>query len=1377
MFGTFTRNRACQWLARWLSGCAGLVFFTQIAWAQTSVSQKKLPDNYWANIGVPPVTSYRPQDYGGSPLNFSFLQRGDGMMYVGNHACLLEFDGRNWRQVNNTHDFSIKSLAMDAQQRVFAGTIGGFGTLIPNENGDLTYSSLTGLLEESDRIFSDVWDTIANDSGVYFITLRKIFRYHDNQVSVIPASSTFHGAFLVDGKVYVQEGARGLMRIDGSSLVQVLSQDILPDGRIAFMLPYDDGHILIGHQRGQLHLFDGTDLVPLQHQLSEHLGQHTFSKGVLLSSENGIYALGSREGTIILMDKSGRLLYQMNREKGLSGSRINSLFVDSEGALWVATANGVNRVELFSPISYFETSPEHGVQVKSMTTYRNQLYFLKDRFLYRLERSGDTHSIDLSSQDIPGLQQSRLLVIQEFSDVGLKLTSFQDRLLILSRNVLREFRDGQLSVVPIQPEKFITMLASKVEPGILYIGMWDGIKRLRFEAGKWTDLGKIPGVDDPLHNIVELSDGTLWGSTPFTQIFRIDVLGGDRVNTSFRITEYGQEAGVPGGVLKTFLIGDRPIFSSLFGLHEMDAGSNTLVDSSLPAFFPDFHPVRYTQLVEDDQRNIWVSMINESRCLVGVAEYVDEDKWEFDATPFKRFAGRRPSEDWIQYIEQSGVTWYSGSYELLRYDARVGKSYDKPFYSRVRRVVINNDSLLYGGISEDKEPGSQGYIELEHSTSALRFECAALSFDAPEANRFQFLLDGYDVDWSPWTSEYWKDYTGLPEGDYTFRVRSQNVYGTLGGEDQFAFSVLPPWYRTMWAQLLYLLFAVGVVAAIVQWRVHRLQKRTEELEEMVASRTVTIREQAEKLKELDTVKSRFFANISHEFRTPLTLILGPLEDRLAATEKEQDRSEFGMMRKSARRLLQLINQLLDLSRLESGRLILQAERGDFQAFLRGLVMSFASLAEQKGVRLQYDDQVAAGKLDDFYFDRDKFEKIIVNLVSNACKFTPAGGTVKITVSIGTADQLYITVKDTGPGIAEKDLPHIFDRFYQADSTHGAVYGGSGIGLALTKELVTLHHGRISVNSKPGEGTAFSLEFPIGKEHFKEGEFSDEITVHESSEEPMLYSMDADRNEDAPEPGASETAASSDDADIVLVVDDHPDVRRYVVDQLKDRFTIVEADNGRSGLEKASETVPDLIISDVMMPEMDGYEFCKELKTNEKTSHIPVILLTAKAGEDDKLEGLETGADAYLVKPFNARELLTRVQKLIESRRKMREIFRREGMLKPRERQFTSVEETFLQKLMDAIEAHLADEDFGVEELSKKLFMSRRQLQRKIRALADQTPRELINSIRLERARQMLAQRAGTVSDVAYAVGFTNLSYFSKRYREEFGVSPSEALKE
>ncbi len=1373
MFGIFTRIQACRGLRRWLMGYIGLVFFIQLAWAQSAVPPQKLPDNYWTNIGILPVTSYRPQDYGGSPINFTFLQRADGMMYVGNHACLLEFDGRNWRQVNNTHDFSIKSLAMDAQQRIFAGTIGGFGTLVPNENGDLTYASLTGLLKDSDRIFSDVWDTIANENGVYFVTLRKIFRYHDNQVSVIPASSTFHGAFLLDGKVYVQEGTRGLSRIDGNSLVQVLPQDILPDGRIAFMLPYDDDHMLIGHQMGDMYLFDGTNLVPFQHQLGAYLEQHAFSKGILVSPESGIYALGSREGTVILMDKSGRLLYQLDRERGLSGSRINSLFVDSEGALWVASANGVNRVELFSPISYFDTNPEHGVQVKSMTTHRDQLYLLKDRFLYRLDRSGDIHSMSGTL----GLQQNRLSVIQEFSDVGLKLASFQDRLLILSRNVLREFRNGQLTLLPIKPEKFITMIVSKTDPSILYIGMWDGIKRLRFENGKWTDLGKIPGVDDPLHSIVELSDGTLWGSTPFAQIFRIDVLGVDKANTSFRITEYGQDEGVPGGVLKTFLIGDRPIFSSLFGLHEMDADSNKLVKSSLPAFFPDYDPVRYTQLIEDSERNIWVSMISENRCMVGFAEYVGDNNWQLDATPFKRFAGRRPSEDWIQYVEQSGVTWCSGSYELIRYDARVDKSYDKPFYSKVRRVVINNDSLVYGGIAVDKEPGSQGYVELEHSTSALRFECAALAFDAPEANKFQFFLDGYDAGWSPWTEEYWKDYTGLPEGDYTFRVRSQNVYEKQGVEDRFTFSVLPPWYRATWAKLLYALLAVGLVALIVQWRVHQLQKRTEELEELVASRTVTIREQAEKLKELDEVKSRFFANISHEFRTPLTLILGPLEDRLAASDKEQDKSEFGMMRKSAKRLLQLINQLLDLSRLESGRLTLQAQRGDFPAFLRGLVMSFASLAEQKGIRLQYDDQHITDKLADFYFDRDKFEKIIVNLVSNACKFTPAGGTVRISVAIKNDQRLHLLVKDSGLGIAEKDLPHIFDRFYQADSTHGTVYGGSGIGLALTKELVMLHHGEITVSSQPGEGTEFSLNFPIGKAHFRENEFSEEVVAPEKPEDRELYSTDIRLNDLETGLPPAEAVPASDDVDIVLVVDDHPDVRRYVVDQLRSDFTIIEAENGRAGLERATEAVPDLIISDVMMPEMDGYEFCKALKTNEKTSHIPVILLTAKAGEEDKLEGLETGADAYLVKPFNARELLTRVQKLIELRRKMREVFRREGMLKPREQEFTSVEETFLQKLMNAIEDHLADEDFGVEELSKKLFMSRRQLQRKIRALADQTPRELINSIRLERARQMLEQRAGTVSDVAYAVGFTNLSYFSKRYREEFGVSPSEVLKD
>ncbi|MFB3041509.1 MAG: ATP-binding protein, partial [Candidatus Poribacteria bacterium] len=747
------------------------------------------------------------------------------------------------------------------------------------------------------------------------------------------------------------------------------------------------------------------------------------------------------------------------------------------------------------------------------------------------------------------------------------------------------------------------------------------------------------------------------------------------------------------------------------------------------------------------------------------------------------------------YPEDDGTVWFGGSEGIARFVPDIPKDYTQDYSTLIRKVRgIAADSVFYHGASFSEPP----YPEIEHKNNSLRFEFAAASYDDVSANLYQFKLEGFDQNWSNWTNETKKDYTGLPAGDYTFRVRARNVYDHQSSEGKFSFTILPPWYQTWWAYLFYALAASGLLALIVKGRVRHLEKKTKELEAVVSARTTQIveqknkiEEQAEKLREADKMKSRFFANISHEFRTPLTLILGPLEERISKARKKADKEELSMMYRSAHRVLQLINQLLDLSRLESGKMKLNAGRGDFSAFLKGIVMSFASLAEQKKITLKIEIPKietprhfkSAGEFSEVYFDPDKIEKIFYNLLSNAFKFTPAGGEIRVRVQVpGTLEvelpgtskvpgSLEVTIKDTGIGIPADRLPHIFNRFYQVDGSTTREHEGTGIGLALTKELVELHHGNIEVESKKGHGTTITVRLPIGKEYLNEEEI-----VSDTSDIKQPATSIQQPASSIKEPATSIQQPASSSEDIILIVDDHPDVRKYIRKHLESEYQVIEAKDGSDGVAAATETIPDLVISDVMMPKMDGYQLCKALKTNEKTSHIPVILLTAKAGESDKLEGLEIGADDYLSKPFNSKELHARVHNLIEVRRQLRERFRREGLLQPREVEITSVEEAFLQKLMSVIEKNLAEEDFNPEALSNQLHMGLRQLQRKIRALTEQTPSDFIRTIRLQRAKQMLEQGAGTVSEIAYQVGFNDLSYFSKSFRKEFGRLPSEVVK-
>lgn len=541
----------------------------------------------------------------------------------------------------------------------------------------------------------------------------------------------------------------------------------------------------------------------------------------------------------------------------------------------------------------------------------------------------------------------------------------------------------------------------------------------------------------------------------------------------------------------------------------------------------------------------------------------------------------------------------------------------------------------------------------------------------------------------------------------------------------------------------------------------------------IVYRSFRIKQKANRLLlEMDQLKSRLFSNISHELRSPLTLIMDPLEEMLSDEPgKKPSRKTIQMMQRNTKRLLNLVNQMLDLSKLDAGSMKQELIEDDIVKFFRVLIISFASLAERNLISFPY--KLPDGKFIT-WFDPDKFEKIIINILSNAFKFTPEGGEVKCEVKLPEQEKelMEVTISDTGIGIPSEEINNVFDRFHQVKSNAYSGSGGAGIGLALTKELVELLHGEIDIRSKLGKGTTFIVRLPVGKDHLREEEFmlkkTDEIST-------IDYSTDKDDFEEygkSPEDFYADSK-SEDEPPLVLIVEDHTDIRTHLREKLEDSFRIMEAHDGIMGLDKAIENIPDLIITDLMMPRMDGVKMCNKLKTDERTSHIPVIMLTAKAEEEDKLVGLETGADAYIIKPFSMKEVKVRVRKLIEQRKKLRDRFSREITLEPKDITITSIDEKFLLNTMAVIEEHMDDNEFEVRKLQDEVGMSRMQLFRKLKALTGQTPSEFIRTIRLKRAAKLIEQNFGNIAQVAYEVGFNNLSYFAKCFKEFFKVAPSE----
>jgi len=538
-------------------------------------------------------------------------------------------------------------------------------------------------------------------------------------------------------------------------------------------------------------------------------------------------------------------------------------------------------------------------------------------------------------------------------------------------------------------------------------------------------------------------------------------------------------------------------------------------------------------------------------------------------------------------------------------------------------------------------------------------------------------------------------------------------------------------------------------------------------------RSFRIKQKANRLLlEMDQLKSRLFSNISHELRTPLTLIMSPLEEILSDEPGiKPSRKTILMMQRNTKRLLNLVNQMLDLSKLDAGSLKQELVKEDIVKFIRVLIISFASLAEKRLISFPYN--LPEGKLIT-WFDPDKFEKIITNLLSNAFKFTSEGGEVKCEVILPEQENemMEVIVSDTGIGIPSNEIENVFDRFHQVESANFNGSGGTGIGLALTKELVELLHGEIDVRSKLGKGTTFTVRVPVGKDHLSEEKFllkkPDEIDT-------IDYSIDHDDIKDSGESTEDifQSTGSEDESPLVLIVEDHTDIRTHLREKLEDSFRIMEANDGIVGLDKAIENIPDLILTDLMMPRMNGVEMCNKLKTDERTSHIPVIMLTAKAEEEDKLAGLETGADAYIIKPFSMKEVRLRVRKLIEQRNMLRDRFSREITLELKDITITSVEDKFLQNTMIIIEEHMDDDEFEVRKLQDEVGMSRMQLFRKLKAVTGQTPSEFIRTVRLKRAAKLFEQNFGNVAQVAFKVGFNNLSYFAKCFKELYKVAPSD----
>lgn len=655
------------------------------------------------------------------------------------------------------------------------------------------------------------------------------------------------------------------------------------------------------------------------------------------------------------------------------------------------------------------------------------------------------------------------------------------------------------------------------------------------------------------------------------------------------------------------------------------------------------------------------------------------------------------------------------------------------------------------------------YLKPEHSVFSLDF--VALEYQRPKNNRYAYYLEGFENDWNYVGTQRTATYTNLSPGDYVFKVKATNSDG-VWGENYFELpiTVLPPWYKTWWAYGLYLLMFSGSLWVYIQEiRIRERYKTDLRLKEI----------EKERIKELEQVKTHFFTNISHELRTPLTLIISPLEKYFLKSNSisAEQKSRISSVHQNAKKLLHLINQLLDLSKIESGKQHPIITKNDLIDQLNGIIQGFESYAMQKQIQLKWKPPVKSLWV---YYDLDIVEKCLNNLLSNAFKYTPEEGSIGVQLSlfesyVGDEKQISsirVDVIDTGKGISEKYLPHIFDRFYQIPDSVSAV--GTGVGLSLCKELVNLHLGKISAKSKAGEGSTFTFELPVAESAFEKEWFK-----RENASAVVEAKINQLKN-------GKDTKSLSAEKQIMLVVDDHDELRSFVAEIFSKQFQVVEAASGEEALEIALEVLPDIIITDWMMPGMSGVNLCKALRNNSKTNHIPIILLTSKSAQESQIEGMQSGADDYVSKPFNSDILEIRVNKLLEAKERLRKkwqqsLFQEEIVKDPL--QPITFEDEFLRRITQFVVENMSNPDLSIEDLEKGMDMSKMQLYRKLKNVTSLSGNEFIRSVRLRESKSLLQNADLNISEVAYRVGFNDPGYFTRAFKKQFGKSPKVFIQE
>ncbi len=1274
----------------------------------------------------------------------------------------------------------------------------------PGDSNTLSGSDISTVLEDTD---GNLW-VAARSSGLNKLDLKtgKITRFTHGPKGIDFSSLTISSLLNVGKhRVFASVLGVGLLVFDSQKNTYLPEESELKNPLIKDVVrlyKHSNGSIWMGTRTGQLISYVGKhNFIPFDYSGKTYASN--FRVRALFEAKNGDMLIGTEGKGIYRFNTQNQQFKNVFYQSAEPLSRQNivtSLVRDATENLWIGTDNGVYTLkgEDFKQVRHIPSNPDPDLgissfSVMSMLTDSNKntwigtweaglniSFFQKSRFSV-LRYKPNTFQ-GLLSNKVTTLSAGNERGVWVGSNVGL---SFFDHKTGKVEHMINQALINKLNVTT----GFDVNLLQAMSDGSVWVGVWgkglyhfsppSDLKSYPYRIGEaGTNLTSIeldqnrlllgtqtkgllafdlkekryynPFGDfsakvlrnQNINSILKSSDGLIWVGTTVNGVYvynpfskKVEHLERNNSPTSLKynhITCINQDRQkriwvlTNGGGLHLYLGAGKGfrVFTVADGL-----GSNTL-----------------RGMEEDKKGDLWLTTNGGiSKMNAKNFKFVNYD--DVDGLQGKEFiitAHAKNKNGWLFFGGVNGLNYVKSDSLRMRLD--VPNVY-------LTGLKIFNKSVLVGAenspLTVDLPDLKTLVLQPDQSVFSLDF--VALEYQRPKNNRYAYYLEGFDKEWNFVGTQRTATYTNLSPGSYVFKVKATNSDGVWGENPvELRIEVLPPWYRTWWAYLLYAL----ALAVVVYGFMREIQIR-EEFKTDIRLKEI----EKERIRELEQIKTSFFTNISHELRTPLTLIISPIEKyflKNASMPKEQV-GRLQSIHQNAQKLLRLINQLLDLSKIEAGKQHPVIAKHDMITQLAHILQGFESYAQQKQIKLKYEFPVESLWV---YYDADILEKCLSNLLSNAFKHTPEDGKIGVVLEL---DQVFkgtethtrrvtLRVIDTGRGISAANLPHVFDRFYQIPDAVQMV--GTGVGLSLCKELMLLHRGDIQVKSHLGEGSAFSLNFPVELEAFDQSWVSDiaqnkAITL----ELPNVSAIEKEKP-------------------ILLVVDDHAEMREFIGGIFESRFQVIYADRGEDGLEKANTYLPDLVITDWMMPGMSGINLCRALRQNAKTNHIPIVILTSKSSQESQIEGMQSGADDFVSKPFNADILEIRVNTLLEAKERLRKNWQKQMIQQElSEGKMPIFEDAFLVKATQLIIEHLSDPDFDVEDLERRLDMSKMQLYRKLKTLTSLAGNEFIRSIRLQQAKILLETTSLNVSEIAYQVGFNDPAYFTRAFKKQYGRTP------